>query len=179
MNTRFGIIFFCTGLMLLRSSSLWAQESQLIKDTTISFWVNGECDMCKDRIEKAVQRKGVFQASWETTTKRITVKFDPVRIPVSKLHQWIADAGHDTELKRARDVAYESLPQCCRYRKTGGQELIHPPKDTHPIDSIGEKAAAIAALPMFSVDFIRGIVLHVDRKGNFDWSTRLRKKHRG
>lgn len=101
------------GLVLLSFSGLQAQTS---KDTTISFRVEGNCGSCKSRIEKSIKINGVIRAGWDAKTKMITVTYLPEVIAPITLHEKIAAVGHATELVKASESAYESLPECCLYR---------------------------------------------------------------
>ena len=47
------------------------------KDIKISFHVNGKCGMCEERIENALDIKGIKFADWSKETKMCTVKFNP------------------------------------------------------------------------------------------------------
>ena len=47
------------------------------KDVKISFQVNGKCGMCEERIENALDIKGIKFADWSQETKMCTVKFNP------------------------------------------------------------------------------------------------------
>jgi copper chaperone CopZ len=73
--------------------------------------------MCKARIEKALDVKGVKYAVWDKETHIVTVKFDPEVVSLQQLHQLVADAGHDTDLVRAKDEVYENLHACCLYER--------------------------------------------------------------
>jgi Cu(I)/Ag(I) efflux system membrane fusion protein len=82
------------------------------------FKVAGNCDMCKERIEKAALAvKGVTNASWNMNNKEIILDFDSTQATLITVHKAIAKVGHDTELFKADDVIYRSLPSCCLYRK--------------------------------------------------------------
>jgi membrane fusion protein, copper/silver efflux system len=82
-----------------------------------SFNVSGNCDMCKERIEKAaLSVDGVTDATWNTDTKNIHVEFDSTITDEITIQKAIAKVGHDTELFKADDVTYKSLPECCHYR---------------------------------------------------------------
>lgn len=85
---------------------------------TITFKVSGKCDMCKTRIESALKTHAAVQsASWDATTKNVTVVYNPHTASVDQLHQIVADAGYDTEKIKATDAAYKALPKCCQYNK--------------------------------------------------------------
>lgn len=83
---------------------------------TTTFKVMGVCDMCKERIEAAVDVKGVSFAEYQTDSQKLTVTYKPEVISIDKIHDLIATVGHDTELKKAPDSVYQSLPGCCKYR---------------------------------------------------------------
>lgn len=93
-------------------------------DTTVSFHVSGLCGMCKQRIEKAANLKGVESAKWSAADQLLTVKYNSGKATIDQLHQAVADAGHDTELKKANDEVYKSLPDCCLYRDVAIDETI-------------------------------------------------------
>jgi Cu(I)/Ag(I) efflux system membrane fusion protein len=83
-----------------------------------SFKVSGNCDMCRERIEKtALSVEGVSKAVWDVNTKTLMVEYDKTRTDQEVIQKSIAKAGHDTELFKADDVTYMSLPECCHYRK--------------------------------------------------------------
>lgn len=82
----------------------------------ISFFVNGLCDMCKDRIEStALNVDGVIWASWNKETKILTVKYME-EFSQDKLKKAIAKAGHDNDSYKASNKAYKKLHSCCKYR---------------------------------------------------------------
>ncbi len=81
-----------------------------------SFKVSGTCEMCKDRIENALDVKGVRSATWDVNTQMVTVTYNPRKLQVKQLHNLVAIAGHDTELVKASEQAYADLPECCMYR---------------------------------------------------------------
>jgi len=89
-----------------------------VKNHLEVFNVSGNCEMCKDRIEKAAMKvDGVYSADWSIENKKINVEFDPVKTDIRIIQKAIADSGHDTELFKADDFTYSSLPECCLYRK--------------------------------------------------------------
>lgn len=98
---------------LLSSAAVWAQS----KDTTVTFKVYGNCEMCKSTIENAVDVKGVKAAEWDMKTSRITITFQPSKIALEKLHELIAASGYDTELKTADSSVYNNLTSCCKYER--------------------------------------------------------------
>jgi Cu(I)/Ag(I) efflux system membrane fusion protein len=79
--------------------------------------VQGLCEMCKDRIEKAAKSvSGVTSASWDIKTKQLHLNFDPAKTSVDAVAKAIAKAGHDTDKYKADKATYDALPSCCKYR---------------------------------------------------------------
>ncbi len=85
---------------------------------TLVFKVSGNCEMCKERIEYAVDVKGVKSANWDQESKMITVVYDKSKITEDKIHQLIAKAGYETSKTPADQDAYKGLPGCCQYDQT-------------------------------------------------------------
>ena len=79
--------------------------------------VQGLCEMCKDRIEKAAKSvSGVTSASWDIKTIQLHLNFDPVKTSADAAAKAIAKAGHDTDKYKADKATYDALPACCKYR---------------------------------------------------------------
>lgn len=79
--------------------------------------VQGLCEMCKDRIEKAAKSvSGVTSASWDIKTKQLHLNFDPAKTSADAVAKAIAKAGHDTDKYKADKATYDALPACCKYR---------------------------------------------------------------
>ena len=102
-----------SGLMLLISIYGFAQS----RTEKATFKVYGECEMCKQNIEKAASVQGVSAAIWNMDSKVLRIKFSPEVISRDSIHMLIAHAGYDTELYRAEDTIYSSLPKCCKYER--------------------------------------------------------------
>lgn len=97
------------------------QEQQVIKVKTEEFKVYGKCGMCKRRIESALKDiKGIQAATWDVDSKMLKVSYDENLISLHEINQKIADVGHDTEYKKAKDEQYAQLPGCCRYDRARG-----------------------------------------------------------
>jgi copper chaperone CopZ len=107
-------ILFISSILLafgITLSSWTAPEKK-----TIEFSVNGNCEMCKRKIEGALSIKGVRAAEWDINTKRVKVVYVPSVISEDQIHQAIADSGYDTDQVKAKDEVYEKLHTCCLYR---------------------------------------------------------------
>lgn len=85
---------------------------------TASFKVYGNCDLCKDRIEKATKEiKGVSDAKWDEKTQMLKVSFNESKTDLVKINKAIAATGHDTDTCKASDKAYNDLKDCCHYKR--------------------------------------------------------------
>ena len=81
-----------------------------------SFKVQGNCSMCKKRIESALQVNGVMAALWNPDSKMLKVKYEPAKISVAKMRELVAKAGYDSDSLKAATEDYNRLEKCCQYR---------------------------------------------------------------
>ena len=87
------------------------------KDIAVEkFKVDGNCDMCKKRIENAAYIRGVKLAEWDKETHILTVTYRPSKTSAEAVATHIAHAGHDTEKVKATEEDYKKLPDCCAYK---------------------------------------------------------------
>ncbi len=113
MNKSFHILLAICSLFFLSVSTLQAQNQKV---DTASFFVDGICNMCKDRIENAAYQKGVKFVEWNKAKKEITVIYKNQKTDLATIKQHIADAGHDTDTIKAKEEDYLSIDECCRYK---------------------------------------------------------------
>lgn len=108
-----------TLLILISITGSFAQETKSKKKIiTTTFWVNGVCEMCQTRIQKAaLGTKGVKMARWNVESKMLTVVFSQKKCSMKEIKQNIAAVGHDTDGIRATDEAYNNLHMCCFYER--------------------------------------------------------------
>jgi|688.fasta_scaffold198254_2 mercuric ion binding protein len=93
-----------------------AQE-QLNKNKKVEVEVNGNCDMCKKRIEKAAYSvKGVKSATWHVDHQDLHLIIDETKCTVLDVEKAIAKVGHDTKDIKATDEQYVKIHGCCSYR---------------------------------------------------------------
>ena len=91
-------------------------QSETKKSTT--FKVYGNCGMCKTKIEEAVNgTTGIYSATWDTKSKKMTVVYNPTKKTLSEIKQQIADVGYDSESHRAKKETYDGLHGCCKYER--------------------------------------------------------------
>ncbi|MCX6187958.1 MAG: cation transporter [Bacteroidetes bacterium] len=86
------------------------------KTVKTSFKVYGNCGMCKERIEVALDTKGIKEVEWDVDTKMLQIVYDSSKISMQQIHQKITAVGHDTESDKAPDSIYVNLPKCCLFR---------------------------------------------------------------
>ena len=92
----------------------WAQDSK--KPITETFWVGGVCDMCKSRIERTLDVKGVKVATYNEATHQLTVTYIPSKITRAQMDNLLNEAGHDTATSKCTDEQYAKVHSCCEYR---------------------------------------------------------------
>lgn len=101
-----------TLLMLIGFTTL-AQD----KNKRMSFEVDGRCEMCKMRIEKAaLQVPGVKFASWDIPSHELSVIIDERKTNSMEIKTALVNVGHDTRELKATDEAYAKIHPCCKYR---------------------------------------------------------------
>ena len=101
--------------LLITPLFLSAQNEKNIKS---NFEVNGNCEICKKRIEKAaLSVKGVKMVIWDIPSNIITVTHNTNKAPLQNIQKAIAYVGHDTPLFKASDEVYNGLPMCCLYER--------------------------------------------------------------
>ena len=93
----------------------FAAFSQKVRTET--FTVSGECGMCKKKIESAAKQAGATEASWSPQTKVMKVTYNAGIGNVGNIKQAIANVGYDTPGYRAPDDVYNSLDECCQYKR--------------------------------------------------------------
>jgi len=109
MKKLFFLTLFFVPLLLI------SNIAQDIPTSEIKLKVFGNCDMCKKRIEKAIDIPEVKYAKWDKHTKNLKVIFETT-VSSDSLQKRIASFGHDTDKFKAPDEVYKKLPKCCLYR---------------------------------------------------------------
>lgn len=103
-------------LVLVLGFSASAQTKS--KNAKYTFEVNGNCDQCKKRIEKAAYGvPGVKMALWDESTHQLNVLLNEEKTSVGTVKKALAKAGHDTDETRATDEDYNNLHHCCQYER--------------------------------------------------------------
>ena len=104
-------------LLLLVSFSGQAQQKKN-KNAKYDIEVNGNCEMCKKRIEKAAfSVAGVKSADWHIDDHKLHLILNEEKCSLVDVKKAIAKVGHDTDDIRATDEDYEKLHGCCMYER--------------------------------------------------------------
>lgn len=94
-----------------------AQEKKK-KNARHDVEVNGSCEMCKKRIEKAAYSvPGVKSAEWHADDTTLHLIINEEKCSTLDVKNAVAKAGHDTDVVKASDEDYEKLHTCCSYER--------------------------------------------------------------
>ena len=106
------------GMMLLVVAFSTQAQDKISKNAKYTFEVNGNCEQCQKRIQKAAfSVDGVKMASWSIETHEMTVIINEERCSLLEVKKAIANVGHDTKDVKANDEVYEKLHACCQYER--------------------------------------------------------------
>mgnify|MGYP000846676597 CR=1 FL=1 len=87
------------------------------KTITKQILVKGECGMCKEKIDKALDMPGVSFAEWNAETKMLTVRYNDKKVTEDKLHETISTLGYATDKMEANKDGQGKLDKCCQPKK--------------------------------------------------------------
>ena len=94
------------------------QYEKVNKNAKYTIEVNGNCELCKKRIENAAfEVKGVKSAVWDIASHQLSLIINEEKCSLLFIKQQIAKVGHDTKEVKATDSAYENLHGCCKYQR--------------------------------------------------------------
>lgn len=114
-------------VLMLFAISSFAQE----KNKKITMNVDGTCEMCKMRIEKAALGvKGVKYALWDIPSHQLSLIINEHKTDAMKVKMAVAGAGHDTKELKATQAAYDAVHPCCKYRDDDADDS-QPHHDNH------------------------------------------------
>ena len=84
---------------------------------TDTFFVDGVCGMCKERIENScIKVKGIKSVKWNIDSRMLSIIYNEKKINLPNIHKFVASIGHDTKIEKAPEEIYNSLEMCCKYR---------------------------------------------------------------
>ena len=93
-------------------------QSKKNKNLKYTTEVNGNCEQCKKRIEKAAfSVPGIKTANWDISSHQLTIILNEEKTSPLDLKKAIAKVGHDTDEAKATKVDYDNLHSCCKYER--------------------------------------------------------------
>lgn len=99
--------------LLFIATTTFAQE----KNKKMNMEVDGVCEMCKLRIEKAALGvKGVKYALWDVPSHQLSLIIDERKTNAMEVKTALIAVGHDTKELKATEDAYNKVMPCCKYR---------------------------------------------------------------
>lgn len=102
-------------VLLFVAFSTQAQEKKN-KNAKYNIEVNGNCEMCKKRIEKAAYSvAGVKSAEWHIDDHTLHLILNEEKATILDVKNAIAKVGHDTDEVKATQEVYDKLHGCCKY----------------------------------------------------------------
>lgn len=88
------------------------------KNAKYEIEVNGNCEMCKKRIEKAAfSVAGVKSADWHIDDNMLHLIVNEEKCSLLDVKKAIAKVGHDTDEVKATQEDYDKLHGCCQYER--------------------------------------------------------------
>jgi cation transport ATPase len=104
-------------VFILGAFSIQAQE-KLNKNAKYEIEVNGNCETCQSRIQKAAfSVSGVKSATWSIETHQLNLILNEEKASILDVKKAIAKAGYDTDEVKATNENYTKLPGCCQYER--------------------------------------------------------------
>ena len=118
MKKFMSLLCFTAAFIFLSTQTTAAQTaaSTIVTETLV---VNGDCNMCKKKIETVCfGLKGMKSASWDDEALKLTVSYDSKKTNADAILKRIALIGYDNQNYRADDKAYYRLEECCQYDRS-------------------------------------------------------------
>ena len=104
------------GMMLLFVAFSTQAQEKKNKNAKYEFEVNGNCEQCQKRIQKAAfSVAGVKSANWNIETHQMAIIINEEKCSVLDVKNAIAKVGHDADEAKASLEVFEKLPGCCQY----------------------------------------------------------------
>ncbi len=104
-------------MLLFVALSTQAQQKKN-KNAKYEFEVNGNCEQCQKRIQKAAfSVPGVKSAEWHMDDHMLRIILNEEKSSVLDVKKAVARVGHDTDEVKAEDGVYEKLHSCCKYER--------------------------------------------------------------
>jgi len=104
------------GMMLL--VAILSAQAQTNKNAKYTIEVNGNCEQCQKRIQKAAfSVAGVKTAVWSIETHKLDLTINEEKTTIDAVKNAVAKVGHDTDNVKATNEDYDNLHMCCKYER--------------------------------------------------------------
>ena len=104
-------------MLLFVALSAKAQEKKN-KNAKYNIEVNGNCEQCKKRIEKAAfSVSGVKSADWHIDDHTLHLIINEEKCSVLDVENAVAKVGHDAGEVKTTKETYDKLHSCCQYER--------------------------------------------------------------
>ena len=85
------------------------------KFSSVTIKTSVKCDMCKERIEKALaDEKGVKKVNVDLKAKTVAVSYNPTKTNPDNIRKAITKTGYTADDIPADKDAFDKLPPCCK-----------------------------------------------------------------
>ena len=98
--------------------SIATSVAQIKNAKTEQVKIYGNCEICKNVIEKAGNLKKEAKVGWNADSKMATLTYDPTKTNQEAILKRIALAGYDSDTFLAPKSTYDNLPGCCQYERS-------------------------------------------------------------
>ena len=106
------------GMMLLFVALSVNAQDKKSKNAKYEFEVNGNCEQCQKRIQKAAfSVAGVKSAIWDIESHQMAVIINEEKCSLLYVKTAIAKVGHDTDEIKTTQEVYDKLHGCCQYER--------------------------------------------------------------
>ena len=106
------------GLLLLVVTLSVSAQQRKNKNAKYTIEVNGNCEQCKKRIEKAAfSVAGVKSAVWSIETHKLDLILNEEKASIADVKNAIVKVGHDVDDVKATRENYDALHSCCQYER--------------------------------------------------------------
>ncbi len=106
------------GMLLLVVTFTTQAQDKKNKNAKYTIEINGNCEMCKKRIEKAaLSVSGVKTADWGIADHMLRLIVNEEKCSITDVKNAIAKVGHDSVDVKATKEDYVKLHGCCMYER--------------------------------------------------------------
>ncbi len=106
------------GILLLAVTFSAQAQTNKNKNAKYTTEVNGNCDLCKKRIENAAfSVTGVKSAVWDIDSHQLSLILNEEKTSLMDVKKALAKVGHDTDDVKATNESYTNLHSCCQYER--------------------------------------------------------------